>query len=92
MVIKDPKIEPFEIHVDNANHTLIENSIVEKGKNAGKTTQTTVGYYSSVKSCLIKIIELKAKADCDKVDIVDLKSYVQVLMYWKDEISNAIEI
>lgn len=73
----------FYIDVDSNNHTLMQ-------KKQGNKRDVTVGYFTSVKNCLLKMIKIKETEDSKTVTIKqfidDLKDHERRL----EEIVNRI--
>lgn len=57
MRITHELLKPFEIEADSDQYTLLKIGTANSGKNAGGRVENTVGYYTSLDSCLRKIVK-----------------------------------
>jgi len=81
-LIKDKLIEPYEIHVDNANRQFI---LVDT------TNKNNVGYYTKLTSALKAIMETKYVPTGGDNNIYTLREYIKAMSQVRDDIVALME-
>ena len=81
-LIKDKLIEPYEIHVDNANRQFI---LVDT------TNKSNVGYYTKLTSALKAIMETKYVPTGGNNNIYTLREYIKAMSQVRDDIVALME-
>ena len=76
-LIRDKLIEPYEIHVDNANRQFI---LVDT------TNKNNVGYYTKLTSALKAIMETKYVPTGGNNNIYTLREYIKAMSQVRDGI------
>lgn len=74
MLIKEPVLNPFHIEISNGNHTVLKNN--DKVDKKGEPIYETIGYFSSLPSCLKKIAKEKIIENNKEVSLM-LRDYIQ---------------
>jgi len=72
MTIKDKFLEPFMIHIDDNQVTLVE--VVSPEDTNKEPYEKNIGYYSGVDSAIKKVAKLKLHRWADQLD---LAQYIQ---------------
>ena len=81
-LIRDKLIEPYEIHVDNANRQFI---LVDT------TNKNNVGYYTKLTSALKAIMETKYVPTGGDNNIYTLREYIKAMSQVRDDIVALME-
>ena len=81
-LIKDKLIEPYEIHVDNANRQFI---LVDT------TNKNNVGYYTKLTSALKAIMETKYVPTGGDNNVYTLREYIKAMSQVRDDIVALME-
>lgn len=76
MTIKDKLIDPYEIHPNEAGGYVLKEKVISNNEETGEEKEyfKVIGYFTSVKSSLEKIIELIVK---QKKDVLTLREYIE---------------
>ena len=77
-LIKDKLIEPYEIHVDNANRQFI---LVDT------TNKNNVGYYTKLTYALKAIMETKYVPTGGDNNVYTLREYIKAMSKMRNEIA-----
>lgn len=64
----------YKIKVEPSSYTLYKVGVVEKGKTKGESRESEIGYYTSMDSCIKKIIRSEL---AEKNEDVTLKEFLK---------------
>lgn len=58
-IIKDKSLEPYEIQMDEQNY-IVQTDTGRIDKRSGRAVKNVIGYHSTLKSAIMRIIRLKS--------------------------------
>ena len=72
--------------VDSTNIVIYETRIAEKGKSAGQECKDVIGYYTTLESACLRMLDF-----CAKEEVEDVHTIVRNIEKAKNEIIEAIK-